>query len=131
MKKHLSQSEQLNEKWLFHGTKQQHIEAICQQGFDWRVSGASFGALFGKGIYFARDSLLSLQFTCGSHTMFLARVLVGDFCVGEKSYVRPPEKSKGILYDSCVDDLENPGRFVIFETSQAYPEYLIEYEKCK
>lgn len=67
--------------------------------------------------------------------MFLAKVLTGDFEEGDNSYVQPPLKrgSETALYDSCVDDVNNPTIFVIFQDSQAYPEYLITYEdknKC-
>uniref|UniRef100_A0A672UML4 PARP catalytic domain-containing protein n=1 Tax=Strigops habroptila TaxID=2489341 RepID=A0A672UML4_STRHB len=59
--------------------------------------------------------------------MFLARVLVGEFTVGNPSYVRPPMKDKHSFYDSCVNSSSNPSIFVIFEKQQIYPEYLIEY----
>jgi poly [ADP-ribose] polymerase 7/11/12/13 len=58
---------------LFHGTRKQYIEAICQQGFDWRMCGASVGTAWGKGSYFARDASYSKSYT-DCHTMFLVQV---------------------------------------------------------
>ena len=65
-----------------------------------------------------------------THSMFLARVLTGTFCVGRSDFKRPPEMpgSNGArLYDSCVDNLVKPSIFVVFENTHSYPEYLIEY----
>ena len=47
------------EKILFHGTKEDLVDVICKDGFDWRVAGTSNGTLYGKGSYFARDSSYS------------------------------------------------------------------------
>ncbi|NWI40550.1 PAR12 polymerase, partial [Picathartes gymnocephalus] len=118
-----------DERFLFHGTSKKDIDAICQQNFDWRICGLH-GTVYGKGSYFARDASYSDNY-CGadSHTktMFLARVLVGEFTVGCSHYVRPPMKDSQNFYDSCVNNSSNPSIFVIFEKQQIYPEYLIEY----
>lgn len=86
--------------------------------------------VFSAGSYFARDASYSDAYckegSC-SKTMFLARVLVGEFTVGRSSYVRPPLKDNQNFYDSCVNSSSNPSIFVIFEKQQVYPEYLIEY----
>ncbi|XP_058242989.1 protein mono-ADP-ribosyltransferase PARP12-like isoform X2 [Hemibagrus wyckioides] len=37
----------IDERQLFHGTDKSLIEAICEQNFDWRISGAH-GSLYGK-----------------------------------------------------------------------------------
>jgi poly [ADP-ribose] polymerase 7/11/12/13 len=58
---------------LFHGTGKQFIEAICQQGFDWRMCGTSVGTVWGKGSYFARDASYSKSYT-NCRTMFLVQV---------------------------------------------------------
>ncbi|XP_071407187.1 protein mono-ADP-ribosyltransferase PARP12-like [Pithys albifrons albifrons] len=117
-----------DERFLFHGTKKKDIDAICQQNFDWRICGLN-GTVYGKGSYFARDASYSDKY-CGTDsckTMFLARVLVGEFTRGSSDYVRPPMKDSQSFYDSCVNDFSNPSIFVIFEKQQIYPEYLIEY----
>ncbi|XP_062860336.1 protein mono-ADP-ribosyltransferase PARP12-like isoform X2 [Trichomycterus rosablanca] len=118
------------ERYLFHGTDQSLIEAICEQNFDWRVCGVH-GSLYGKGSYFARDAKYSDKYAKSkgaAKMMFVALVLVGEFIKGSSSYQRPPihDKKKG-FYDSCVDNVTNPAIFVIFEKFQIYPEYIIEY----
>lgn len=61
--------------------------------------------------------------------MFLARVLVGEYSVGHHMYCRPPSKDTSFtsFYDSCVDDMANPKIYVIFDSNQIYPEYMIEF----
>ncbi|XP_078407579.1 protein mono-ADP-ribosyltransferase PARP12-like isoform X2 [Cetorhinus maximus] len=119
------------ERQLFHGTDPQYIEAICQQNFDWRICGVH-GTTYGKGSYFARDASYSHNYCRRGQTtmtMFVARVLVGQFVKGSSSYLRPPlrDGSRVSYYDSCVNDVSNPSIFVIFEKHQIYPEYVIKY----
>ncbi|XP_030070041.1 protein mono-ADP-ribosyltransferase PARP11 [Microcaecilia unicolor] len=142
---------EINEELLFHGTSNKFVEAICIHNFDWRINGIH-AAVYGKGTYFARDALYSSHFcrNDGKHgdkfqihgvsmvqqrvlqyckAMFLARVLVGDYINGDAKYLRPPSKDGSFvnLYDSCVDNTWNPKIFVVFDSNQIYPEYLIEF----
>ncbi|XP_051513151.1 protein mono-ADP-ribosyltransferase PARP12-like isoform X2 [Myxocyprinus asiaticus] len=120
----------VDQRYLFHGTDESLIEAICEQNFDWRICG-SHGTLYGKGSYFARDASYSDRYAKSrtkTKKMFVALVLVGEFTKGNSSLVRPPQKKSSLnLYDSCVDNETNPAIFVVFEKYQIYPEYIIEY----
>ncbi|XP_070976970.1 protein mono-ADP-ribosyltransferase PARP12-like [Oncorhynchus clarkii lewisi] len=120
----------VTEKQLFHGTDSKYLHAICLNNFDWRICGLN-GTAYGKGSYFARDAKYSNSYTGQSNmrSMFVCRVLVGDYTEGHSRYLRPPSKDGGdtIFYDSCVDDVSNPSIFVVFEKHQVYPEYLIHY----
>lgn len=121
----------VNEKYLFHGTDESLIDAICDQNFDWRMCGVH-GTAYGKGSYFARDASYSDRYARATGTlnkiMFVALVLVGEYTKGRSSYVRPPPKTgSSTFYDSCVDSESNPSIYVIFEKQQIYPEYLISY----
>ncbi|NXG71942.1 PAR12 polymerase, partial [Baryphthengus martii] len=123
---------EVNEKLLFHGTQTSFTEPICVHNFDWRICGSN-GTNYGRGTYFARDASYShgyCQTASKTNTMFVARVLVGDYVRGNATYVRPPLKSGDGLrfYDSCVDNQLNPSIFVVFEKYQIYPEYIIEYK---
>jgi len=62
---------------LFHGTKKQYVEAICSNGFDWRLSGTSTGTVYGKGSYFARDASYSDTYT-DCRKMFIVQVFVSQ-----------------------------------------------------
>ena len=65
--------------------------------------------------------------------MFMARVLVGNFCTGEPKLKRPPPlnpaRPEGELYDSCVNNVSNPSIYVVFDGDQCYPELLIKYKE--
>ena len=124
-----------DERQLFHGTNPETVEAICQQGFDWRMCG-KHGTTYGKGSYFACKANYSHRYTAtqglskGYKRMFLARVVVGSYTTGKSSLTRPPPKdpsSPHVLYDSCCDNANNPALFVVFENGQSYPEFLITY----
>ncbi|XP_077053685.1 protein mono-ADP-ribosyltransferase PARP12-like isoform X1 [Siphateles boraxobius] len=123
---------EVSEKQLFHGTDRNHVHPISLNNFDWRICG-THGTAYGKGSYFARDAKYSHSYTNDSldvtRSMFVCRVLVGDYTKGDSDYLRPPSKDGGdtVFYDSCVNDVWDPSIFVVFEKHQIYPEYLIEY----
>lgn len=124
----------VDERTLFHGTTPDAVEAICKRNFDWRLSG-KHATRFGRGSYFARDASYSHRYarkdTHGLRHMFVAKVLVGSCTEGQANYRTPPPKNPddpgSDLYDSCVDNQLNPSIFVIFDTDQLYPEYIISY----
>ncbi|KAF1620444.1 Poly [ADP-ribose] polymerase 12, partial [Eudyptes chrysolophus] len=126
-----SPGQEMDERLLFHGMSPSHVPVICEQNFNWRISG-THGTTYGKGSYFARDASYSHQYCPSSidhHSMFVAQVLVGDFVWGNQVYLRPPTRP-GIsnrLLESCVHNRKNPSIFVIFEKHQIYPAYILEY----
>ncbi|KAM4677791.1 protein mono-ADP-ribosyltransferase PARP11 isoform 2-T7 [Discoglossus pictus] len=141
---------EINEEMLFHGTSTEFVNAICVHNFDWRINGMH-GTLYGKGTYFARDASMSSNYCKntlkhgstlqihgvnldttalkGRKSMFLARVLVGDYVIGDSKYIRPPSKDGSLLnlYDSCVDNPFCPAIYVVFDNNQIYPEYIIHF----
>jgi len=136
-----SGSSELIERQLFHGTRDEDVvQAIFRQNFDWRISGTANDVVYGRGAYFARDARFSDKYSLSAKSgrchqrccMFLARVLVGRTAVGKRDYVRPPPidpaHPHGDLYDSCVNSLDRPAIFVVFDTDQCYPEYVIAYK---
>ena len=90
------------------------------------------GTRYGQGTYFARDASYSLVYAKagaeGHRYMYLARVLVGQYCVGNSDMKVPPARDPSkpeILYESVVDNQVDPSIFVVFYDNQCYPEYLI------
>jgi len=124
-----------SERQLFHGTDAKNVSHINTQGFNRSLCGAH-GTRFGQGTYFARDASYSLCYArigdAGGHYMYLARVLVGQYCVGNPAMIVPPPKNPlrpEILYESVVDNQVDPSIFVVFYDNQCYPEYLITVQK--
>ena len=64
-------------------------------------------------------------------TVFLVRVVVGEYCKGIKHAVTPAMRNalKNQLYDSTVDNVNDPSIFVTYHDAQAYPEYLIKFSQ--
>ena len=85
-------------------------------------------------MYFAKDASYSSRYAGhpgGNRFMYLARVLVGQYCTGYFTMLVPPAKDPvrpEVLYDSVVDQCENPNIFVVFFDNQCYPEYLITFQ---
>ncbi|XP_077176452.1 protein mono-ADP-ribosyltransferase PARP14 [Paroedura picta] len=123
-----------NEKLLFHGTPSSTVTLINHTGFNRSYAGKN-AAVIGKGTYFAVDASYSAHDTYstpdanGRKFMYLARVLTGEFIVGQANYVTPPPKTAGgvDLYDSVTNNMTNPSVFVIFHDAQTYPEHLITF----
>ncbi|XP_028426209.1 protein mono-ADP-ribosyltransferase TIPARP-like isoform X1 [Perca flavescens] len=133
-KQHTNSKEPL-ERHLFHGTTKEPSEDICHNNFDPRMAGVH-GTSQGFGSYFATTASFSHKYTAKEGPdkvchMFLAKVLVGETCLGKFNYRRPPLNSKMrqfYLYDSCVDNMDKPTMFVVFDSCQCYPYYLIKYK---
>ncbi|XP_054910614.1 protein mono-ADP-ribosyltransferase PARP11-like [Poeciliopsis prolifica] len=118
------------EKRLFHGTDTKNVDSICKYNFDLRTP-ARIGRTFGNGIYFAIHASYADRYSTNSarhgntKIIFLARVMVGKFKVGNQGLLKPDDEN---AFDSCVNDANNPKIFIIFDPNQIYPEYLIEYQ---
>ncbi|XP_052794818.1 uncharacterized protein LOC128227917 isoform X2 [Mya arenaria] len=141
---------EINEVYLFHGTKPDTIQTICITGLDPRLGSGK--AMFGSGIYGAEKSSKADQYTDDISTrtggagnekkMFLMRVILGKsyLCTDPNphKYKRPPctqcYKDDCKIHDSnfhsVVGDNNKLFReFVVYEGVQCYPEYLITYER--
>ncbi|KAK5876591.1 hypothetical protein CesoFtcFv8_025926 [Champsocephalus esox] len=136
MQKHQEVSAEPLERHLFHGTNKEASEEICRINFDPRIAGLN-GTSCGFGSYFSISASYSNTYSAiarpnGVHHMFLVKVLVGTVTQGMPNYRRPPlitsKKTPIDRYDTCVDDEENPTMFVVFDSCQCYPYYLIKYK---
>ena len=140
---------EMTKQWLFHGTSEDtgelqlvqncrcecHLTVQCavpkivSQGFNRAFAGKN-AVVYGRGVYFARDSSYSCSRTYSSpdsrgiQRMFLCRVAVGDWCRGKNGQLVPDSKTgDGLnLYDTTVDDINDPSIFVCYHDAQAYPD---------
>jgi len=66
--------------------------------------------------------------------MVAARVYVGRYTAGHRTYRKPPPLDStqpfSATFDSCVNYTDEPTLFVVFDSSQCYPEYFITY-RCQ
>ncbi|KAM6895739.1 protein mono-ADP-ribosyltransferase PARP11-like [Xenentodon cancila] len=137
---------EVKERRLFHGTEIKNIDSICKYNFDLRFAG-QHGNVYGKGIYFATHASYADGYSTsstdplplhslGTHgispgyckTQILSKVVVGKSNVGQSHFKKPDHESLDNCHDSCVDDINHPKIYVIFDPNQIYPEYVIQYE---
>ena len=123
----------VNERYVFHGAKEMSVmETISREGFRNEFSTI---ANYGEGTYFARDAKYCVPWFCAydkhdrADKLFCCLVLMGESIVGREKYkLREwPKKNggQGLLYDSLVDDPNDPSVFVIHENARAYPMFII------
>lgn len=149
----------LNEYFLFHGTKYDQVGEIIKQGLDPQRGGDSFGKMFGCGTYFAENvSKSDMYTTCdqcthgkcthatGTRCMLVAQVLLGEtFPVTRPDRDRkraedrqdgrgPHDSHTALKRDDggCVDHME----FIIFKEQHSLVRFAIFYKhknecKCK
>lgn len=121
-----------NESILWHGSSNAGIENIKVHGFDRSYSNS---ANYGVGVYFSPHASVSRYYArpdpTGVCRLFRCRVLTGEYCLA-KAGIRtgPPKPSGGpnAKYDSVVDNMNNTQEIVIFNDTQAYPDYLISFK---
>ncbi|KAK2921360.1 hypothetical protein Q8A73_000845 [Channa argus] len=125
------------ERTLYHGTSEKSVKEICIHGFNRSFCGRN-ATVYGQGVYFAVNSALSVQDQYsppnadGHKFVFVSKVLTGDFTKGCHSMKTAPLKETGdipLRYDSVTDDITKPSMFVIFNDTQAFPEYLITCQR--
>lgn len=139
-KKHISdknvQGGGAGERLLYHGTTQENCDSIMTTGFNRRFAGQN-ATLYGLGTYFAVNAVYSAHPTyskpnaSGCQLMFVARVLTGLYTVGQGGMMVPPPRNTQRphdLYDSVVDNTDDPNMYVVFHDDQAYPDYLITFK---
>jgi poly [ADP-ribose] polymerase 10/14/15 len=87
----------------------------------------------GNGVYFAvraeysAQPLYSVADGAGNRHMFLCQVLVGHSTKGAGGMKILKDRLPGVPFDSAVDREDSPTMYIIFNDTQAYPDYLITF----
>ena len=124
----------VNEVFLFHGTKPEHVEDIKHFGFDER-SCKTEGTMLGSGFYFAENSSKSDQYVDSNPNqkkfyMFFSRVSLGssyETANGLQKIKRAPNNCDSVIYSPASNSTSVYREFAVYDRTQCYPEFLIEY----
>jgi len=129
-----------NEWYLFHGTNPAAAKAICTSDFKVSRAGSSTGTLYGKGLYFAESITKADEYAkpneSGNYAVLLCRVLGGH--VRYTDQITPDQEDLTYSciegpYDCVLGDREKTRgtyrEFVLFDSEDVYPEYVIEYKR--
>lgn len=79
--------------------------------------------------YSSREDYAMASTLTAERHMFMCKVLVGEYTVGNDEMRIPPDKKPGgPRYNSTVDDDKDPHIFVTYSDVQAYPVYKIVFK---
>jgi len=125
----------LNELNLWHGTHVNIFDKIIKQGFRKEFNHTS---RFGEGTYFATNADYSVsngycKSNNGIFKIFQCMVLCGESHLGSnniklKNWPIKPNGSEQI-YDSLVNNINNPSIYVIHDDVRVYPMFIIHFKK--
>lgn len=115
----------VKEMRLFHGTSEEAVHSIAQNGFDPERNRV---CAYGKGTYFAVSASYSKDYakakTDEVSFMMLCDVLVGTCCRGSSAKV-----INTVAFDNAVNNLHNPTIYVTPYRYGAFPTYVIAFHK--
>jgi len=129
-----------NEWYLFHGTSAAAAKKICTSDFKLSFAGGNTGTLYGRGLYFAESITKSDEYAKpnadGVYAVLMCRILGGKVKYSDEVSPAVEELVQSVIegdYDTILGDREKCRgtyrEFVIFDTEDVYPEYLIEYKR--
>jgi len=130
----------INERYLFHGTNPESAQSIARDLFKMDRAGSCAGSMFGRGIYLAENASKSDEYAkegtgvyLGLCAMLLCRCAMGEvLTVSEAADMRETVRTGG--YDSvCGDRLAAAGTYremVFFNEEAVYAEFIVIYTRA-
>ena len=110
--------------WLFHGLASEMSDKVAQLGFNCLLpprAAIRQGRLLCPGRVLLIPPLYSPPDAGGIQTMFAVRLAVPA--------VR--DETTNVLYDSTVDNVDDPSFWCTYHGAQAYPEYRVRFTQAK
>lgn len=110
---------------LYHGTREEYINAIVRDGFDPLANKRSS---YGRGSYFAKNASYSRDYAAPASDqvsfMLICSVLVGEIAIYGAD--KPIDISK---HDNSVDNLKSPSIYVSPYEAGAIPRYVVAFHR--
>jgi len=131
---------EINEYYLFHGTRPESAQSITEGDFRLDLAGSNAGTLYGRGVYFSESTGKSDEYATedprGWCCMLVCRVTLGRLLYTDEEY---PDTNALVrnctrgTYHSVLGDREKIRstfrEMIVFDTDQAYPEFLVWYSR--
>mmetsp|Transcript_83703 Transcript_83703/g.194687 ORF Transcript_83703/g.194687 Transcript_83703/m.194687 type:complete len:543 (-) Transcript_83703:318-1946(-) len=129
-----------NEWYLFHGTSPSAARTICGSDFKLTFAGENTGTLYGRGLYFAESVTKADEYarpnSDGTYAVLMCRILGGRVKYTDEVSPNVEALVQSVTegpYDSVLGDRAKCRgtfrEFVIFDTEDVYPEYIITYKR--
>jgi len=129
--------ENVNERYLFHGTNPEAAHAIARDFFHIDRAGSSAGCMFGRGIYLAENASKSDEYAkegagvyVGLCAMLLCRAVLGEVSTVSSSGDMEANVRGGAHHCVCGDRLAAAGTYremVFFNEEAVYAEFIVIY----
>ena len=113
-------------KGLFHGTKEDAVYAVLEEGYRKECNKRSG---FGHGTYFARDASYSLSGYAPPTDNADQYLLVNDVLVGSMGQKNGGRRVSPLV-DTTVDSTLHPTIFCVHQNDRAIPRYLVHMNAC-
>lgn len=130
----------INEFYLFHGTKPSSALAIAEGDFRLDLAGSNAGTLYGRGLYFSESTGKSDEYATedsrGLCCMLVCRVTLGRLLYTDEEYPNTNDlvrrctrgENHSVLGDR--EKIRNTFReMIVYDTHQAYPEFVVWYSR--
>lgn len=142
---HVLACQDINEFYLFHGTKPSAVKAICDEDFALNLSGTNAGTLYGNGLYFAEASSKGDEYAnddkqgifSGLFALIVCRVACGNLYYTDEVKPDVQDIMDAVLtkrtHHAVLGDREKCRgtyrEFIVFDQRQVYPEYVVIYQR--
>ena len=129
----------INEKYLLHGTNPMAADAVARSDFDMDRAGSAVGTMFGPGIYLAENASKSDDYAkegegifMGQCALLVCRAVAGKVFTSSEKADHSGQVLSGMHDAVCGDRLAAVGTFremIFFDAAGVYCEFIIIYSR--